>query len=209
MKEKEVWIEGVQELALLYPEEIRFLSNLVTKTNDKKGIIVDIGTFKGGSSISLAMGIMQAGLKDKVYTVDNYKKFFYDENENTEDDDEWGINGKIRSCFLQNVKTFGLEDYIVPVFADSTEFLKNNTSDIKFMFYDGSIMTNKVKEDLVLMAPKMVAGSYICLHDFHDVEIYGGNVKEAVDEFLIEHPEFAFVGKLGETGIVKKMEETK
>lgn len=206
MRQKMTWMKQVQEIALLYPEEIGFLSELVVEVQDAKGLIVDIGTFKGGSSITLAMGLKQNGMQEKVYTVDNYEHFIYEDKELEDEEGDWGKNGKMRTAFLENVKKFHVEDYIVPIFSDSTNYLKQVHDFIKLVFYDASNMTDKVLKDLLLMAPKIVYGGYICLHDFHNVEIYGGNVKKAVDIFLQEHNEFEFEKKIGETGVIRKKE---
>lgn len=200
------WMKQVQEIAFLYPEEIRFLSTLVVEVQNKDGIIVDIGTFKGGSSITLAMGLKQNGIQEKVYTVDNYEHFTYGDEEQDDEEGDWGLDGKMRTAFVENVKKFQLENYIVSIFSDSTSYLSQTDDSIKLMFYDGSNMTDKVLEDLSLAASKIVHGGYICLHDFHDVEIYGGNVKKAVDIFLEGNHEFEFVKKLGETGVIRKKE---
>lgn len=201
-----IWMKQVQEIALLYPEEIRFLSTLVGELQDKDGLIVDIGTFKGGSSISLAMGLKQKGIKEKVYTIDNYEHFTYEDDVQEDEEGDWGLNGKMRTAFVENVKKFHLQDYIVSIFDDSTNYFKQTCEPIKLMFYDGSNMADKVLEDLSLVASRIVYGGYICLHDFHNVEIYGGNVKKAVDIFLEKNHEFEFVNKLGETGVIRKKE---
>ncbi|WP_033165366.1 class I SAM-dependent methyltransferase [Clostridium sp. KNHs205] len=206
MEQNMAWMNQVQEIALLYPEEIRFLSNLPVEVQDKDGLIVDIGTFKGGSSITLAMGLKQNGIKEKVYTVDSYEYFTFGDEDQEDEDGDWGRDGKMRTAFLENVKKFHLEDDIVSVFSDSTSYLNQTDASIKLMFYDGSNMADKVSEDLFLAASKIVYGGYICLHDFHDVEIYGGNVKKAVDKFLKERHEFEFVKKIGETGVIRKKE---
>lgn len=206
MEHNESWMKQVQEIALLYPEEIRFLSNLAVEVQDKEGLIVDIGTFKGGSSIALAMGLKLNKIQEKVYTIDNYEHFTFGDEYREDEGGDWGQDGRIRTAFLENVKEFNLKDYIFSIFMDSSSYLNQADASIKLMFYDGSNMADKVLEDLSLSASKIVSGGYICLHDFHDVEIYGGNVKKAVDKFLERDHEFEFIKKIGETGVIRKKE---
>lgn len=158
----EGWLSEYEQFALLHlPSIVDHLS----------GDIVEIGSFKGKSTIALALGSSLMSTKKRpIYAIDPFVvppyKFFED-----------------------NIKNHGLEKFIIPIKKLSSQAYDDCPKSIAAIFIDGDHEYSAVKHDIVHYAPRVVKGGLIVFHDYSD---YWAGVRKAVDE-LCNNEDFEYV----------------
>jgi len=159
------------------PTECLWLYDMAKRCS--RGVIVEIGSSAGMSTISLAGG-SRAGNKVKVYAVDPFNggggtpdPTWWDMDHEGTPNPAYYINqGASLGPFMENVKRFNLEDIITPIVDYSELAVKKYPGDpIEFLFIDGDHRYNYVKLDVELWTPFMVSGGIVALHDsdYHGV----------------------------------------
>jgi len=149
-------------------EEGKALYN-ITKNGPGEGVIVEIGSFKGKSTIWLTSGT-KAARREKVYSIDLHKHdyskwkgmapdgtcggvFIYKEHKNTE------------KIFRKNLKKAGVDDWVVPIVLKSEKAVKKWNRPIRLLWIDGSHEYRNVKKDFLLWEPYVIDGGTIAMHD--------------------------------------------
>ncbi|MBW2046851.1 MAG: class I SAM-dependent methyltransferase [Deltaproteobacteria bacterium] len=142
-----------------------------------KGLIVEIGSFKGRSTIALALGSKAKG-REKVYAVDPLDDL------------------RIRELFIKNVKQAEVEDYVIPNYTTSEEAVRNFNSAVRLLFIDGSHKYQDVKKDILLWKDYLIDGGIILMHDYlpKDHPFHLPDVNRAVDELIINSDDFIVEG---------------
>ena len=140
---------------LLEEKEGELLYNIAKDCRVEKGVIVEIGSFKGRSTICLGKG-SKGGNQARIYAIDPHMgtsvhKFFkipqtYDE-------------------FKKNIKIAGIDDVVFPIFKTSKEAAKIFHEPIEFLFIDGNHEYENVKLDFLSWYPKVIYGGIIAFHD--------------------------------------------
>jgi len=154
-----------KNMGLITEREGETLYNLA-KNGPGKGAIVEIGSFKGKSTIYLASGSKAAG-REKVYAIDTHMA--------------WKEKGKTRAgiyvpkkgafkFFLSNLRKARVEDWVVPVKEYSHKANEKWSKPIRLLFIDGSHKYLHVKLDFLLWEPFIAKGGIIALHDSHEIE---------------------------------------
>lgn len=139
----------------LTDKEGEILYNLA-KNCSRKGVIVEIGSWKGKSTIWIGNG-SKNGNRIKVYAIDPHigSSEHQKENENI-----WTFED-----FKQNIKNAKLEDIIIPFVKTSEEVAKNFDKPVEFIFIDGAHEYEFVKLDFDLWFPKVINGGIMAFHD--------------------------------------------
>jgi MMP 1-O-methyltransferase len=109
-----------------------------------KGVIVEIGSFKGKSTICLGLG-SQAGASVPIYAVDPHQERFPE--------------------FKTNVQRAGIDELIRPVPSLSQAAAEEFHEPIEVLFVDGSHEYELVLEDFEKWVPKVVDGGWVAFHD--------------------------------------------
>lgn len=144
--------------------ESYLLYNLAKKVKSDN-VIVEIGSWKGRSTICLGKG-SKDGNGIKIYAIDphtgnkEHKKAF----------------GKIDTyqIFQQNIKEAEINDIINPIRETSEEANKNFNHPVELIFIDGAHEYKFVKLDFELWFPLVVDGGVVAFHDtWH---IFGPNI---------------------------------
>lgn len=121
------------------------------------GVIVEIGSHKGKSTIWMAKGL--AGGKSKIYAIDPH----------TGDSDAKGRGEKIWTldAFKRNIRLAKCNDAVVPIVKTSEAAAKQWKSDrkIEFIFIDGDHNYKFVKKDVRLWYPYVAKGGMMAFHD--------------------------------------------
>jgi len=159
----------------LSDKEVELLFNLGKKCSGK-GVIVEIGSWKGKSTICLAKG-SKSDNKIKVYAIDphvgasEHKKLY----------------GKVNTFreFENNIKNAEVDDIVIPIMATSEEAAKNFTEPIELIFIDGAHEYELVKLDFELWFPKVINGGIMAFHD-----TMSGGPKKIVDRYLYRGNKF-------------------
>jgi predicted O-methyltransferase YrrM len=110
-----------------------------------KGAIVELGSWKGRSTICLGLG-SKAGPQAPVYAVDRPR-------------------GEIYEAFERNIRRGGIEDVVRPVNSSSEDAARDFDEPIELLFIDASHKYDLVQLDWNLWVPKLVDGGVLAMHD--------------------------------------------
>jgi MMP 1-O-methyltransferase len=128
----------------LTDEEGEALYELARSCNGS-GVIVEIGSWKGKSTVCLGLG-SQAGNSAPVYAVDPHADYRFGD-------------------FKTNVERAGLADLVRPIASLSQAAADDFDHAIELLFVDGSHEYDLVLEDFEKWVPKVVDGGWVAFHD--------------------------------------------
>jgi predicted O-methyltransferase YrrM len=109
-----------------------------------RGVIVEIGSFKGKSTVCLGLG-SQSGASVPIYAIDPHQERFPE--------------------FKTNVQRAGIEELVRPVPSLSQPAADGFDEPIELLFVDGSHEYELVLEDFEKWVPKVVDGGWVAFHD--------------------------------------------
>ena len=172
-------IENVE--GWLQEKEGEFLYRMAKKVSGEHAII-EIGSWKGKSTICLALG-SKAGNKAKVYAIDPHSGPLHRE-----------IYGEVWTLedFKSNICSAGCEDIVVPIVKTSEEVAEGWNKPIEFLFIDGAHEYKFVKLDFELWHPCLIKGGVIAFHDTTGDQSEGP--KRVVEEFIFNSRNFRDIG---------------
>jgi len=110
-----------------------------------KGVIVEIGSWEGKSTVCLGLGT-KAGAAVPVYAVDPHANYRFGD-------------------FKTNVERAGIADLVRPVASLSQSAAEEFHEPIELLFVDGSHEYELVLEDFEKWVPKVVDGGWVAFHD--------------------------------------------
>jgi predicted O-methyltransferase YrrM len=116
-----------------------------------KGLIVEIGSWKGRSTAWLAAGARLAAAR--VYAVDPHIGSREDPEATT------------FAAFRANLSDAGLADVVEPLVMTSTEAARKLDGPVELLFIDGDHSYEGVRLDADLWLPKLVEGGLVMFHD--------------------------------------------
>ena len=118
-------------------------------------VIVEIGCYKGRSTVSLAYGCQ--GTTKRIFSIDTFSG----------NDTDFGGPGREQFDYewKRNVAENNLEGYVTQVVGDSTVIGDDWTSTIDLLFVDGSHVYVDVLQDFDKFFPHVVSGGVVALHD--------------------------------------------
>lgn len=157
-----------------------------------RGAIVEIGSAWGRSTVILARG-SKAARRERVYAIDPHTGdpwFFAGFADVFPPLDAPAYRQAAGSDFSSadglrySVRRFGVEDWVVPVVATSTEAASRlETGPIRLLYVDGLHSYEGVRADIRDWAPRVVPGGVIVFDDYFNANP-GVGVRRAVDELL-------------------------
>lgn len=157
---KDIWpkINQVEGLLAEGQEEWLFKA---AKSLSGGARILEIGCFKGRSTVSLAYGCL--GTRKQVFTIDKFKGIYQDvENrQNLKDVFEKGFYEE----WKRNIERNGLGEYVVPFMGDSRALSRIWTASINMLFIDGSHKFEDVMDDFNNFFPYVAPNGIIAIHD--------------------------------------------
>lgn len=153
-------IEKIRKIAgkvdgWLKDQEGELLYTLAGKCTGK-GVIVEIGSWKGKSTSWLGAG-SKAGNSIMIYAIDPH----IGSSEHNK------IFGKVQTFeeFNSNIKNAKIEDIVVPIVATSEEAAEKFEHPVELIFIDGAHEYEMVKLDFELWYPKLIDGGIMAFHD--------------------------------------------
>jgi len=147
--------------------ELQWLITTASTLGENR-IVVEIGSYKGRSSVAIGRSLGRGSL---LYCVDSWLGDPYDIEDLTND---------LYSAWLDNVLCHAFARPIAPIRQPSARAATLFASaSIDWVFIDGSHLLEHVSRDIALWAPKLRSGGIISGHDY--VSDCPGVVK-AVDE---------------------------
>jgi predicted O-methyltransferase YrrM len=128
----------------------------IGKSIPETGKVVEIGSWKGRSTICLALGA-KAGKKPKLYAIDphtgssEHKKKF----------------GKVNTYqqFRDNLKDAKVADRVIIIKATSQAASSKIKTQVDFVLVDGAHEYSHVRQDFSLWFPKLKVGGKMAFHD--------------------------------------------
>ncbi len=147
-------VNGVEGFMAAGQEE--YLFNKV-KSLTRDAVIVEIGAFKGRSTVAMAYACV--GTNKKIYSIDTW-----DGNDSDFPDRNF------LDIWQHNIQLNGLEEYVIPLRGYSHEILNRwheltAGKPIDFIFIDGSHQYLDVLKDFELSFPLVKNGGWIAFHD--------------------------------------------
>jgi MMP 1-O-methyltransferase len=137
---------------MLTQNEVEYLYRL-GQSNPGKGVILEIGSWKGKSTICLAHGSMIVS-GEKVYAVDPHRPLV----------DE-GYAEDTEAEFLANIREAGVETHVVPMVMTSEQAVQGWNQPIRLLWIDGDHRYEQVRKDFLLWEPHVIDGGIIAMHD--------------------------------------------
>jgi len=153
------WIQIKRIDGWLHHDEAFFLFNAAAEMTNKKGVIVEIGSYRGRSATAMGLGvrlITNPANPTEIYCIDPFKPF------NLRDGTPAYPTLK---DFNENIISKGLSDIVKAIPKKSLEANLNWDKPIKLLFIDGNHEYEAVKEDYLAWMPWVIEGGIIALHD--------------------------------------------
>ena len=171
-------VQGIDGWVMQY--ELQILIKYASKINN--GIILDIGTAMGRSSVTLAL----ASPTSTIHTIDDYNNW-YTREERTESLMEFQMrHNKLIVSGLEDFDRINKTDLtkrINFIIDDSRKYVWNN-GEIDLLFIDGGHSYDTVKSDYERFSPFVKKGGVIICHDYNMPEPEW-QVKKYLDELGI------------------------
>ena len=128
----------------------------LAKACEGKGVIVEIGSWQGKSTVWLGKGA-QAGHHPSIYAIDPHQgNVIMNESNPTM---------STLDTFNNNIRQAGLEQLVTPVVKTSVEAAKDFDRPIELIFIDGLHEYEHVKTDFEAWFPKVILGGIMAFHD--------------------------------------------
>lgn len=120
-----------------------------------KGVIVEIGSWKGRSTIWLAKG-SRAGHGVKIYAVDPHANTPGHRRQG----EQWTYDE-----FKRNIVKAGIADLVVPLVSTSETAASDFAEPVEMIFIDGDHEYESVRRDFELWFPKVIENGVMAFHD--------------------------------------------
>lgn len=134
-----------------------------------EGAIVEIGSFKGKSTVWLASGSKQEG-RGPVYAVDTHMGS--PENQpGAEYASHMPPEGTTEAVFRANIRSSGVADHVVPLVMSSSTAAETWHDPIRLLFIDGAHEYEAARSDFLMWQEHVVVGGLVA---FHDVDEWDG-----------------------------------
>lgn len=152
--------------------DVALYEEMVSSAKDG-AFFVEIGCFKGRSTVAMCELIEKHNKKISFFAIDHFKGSWEHQNDPTVKD--------LFKIFLENTKRHNERFMIIPQPSEQAAHIFENNS-LDFVYIDASHDYESVKQDLQAWYPKLKIGGTIGGHDYE-----WGGVKQAVDEFANEN----------------------
>jgi predicted O-methyltransferase YrrM len=151
---------------------------LAARDGSGNGSIVEVGAYKGKSTIALASGSTVAG-REKVVSIDPH-------------------GGGTLEVFRGNIAKAGLSGRVITVAAASRDAREKFEGPVRLIFIDGLHDYDSVKADIGLWKDLVIDGGILAFHDYDYPTVH-----QAVAE-LTDSPAYNFEVETGCTAFVSK-----
>jgi predicted O-methyltransferase YrrM len=174
----------------------------IAKRCSGRGVIVEIGSWKGKSTIWLGRG-SKDGNNVKIYAVDPHTGS--SEHKKNKDDKIWTFEE-----FKDNMRNAIVDDLIVPIVKTSEEAAKGWNTPVEVLFIDGAHEYDLVKKDFLLWIPHLINGGIIIIHDttscFKPLLPGWPGPKKVAEKFIFGSRSFKDVGLVDTITYARKCE---
>ncbi len=147
-----------------------------------EGLIVELGSFYGGSLIPLAAGSKMAG-REKVVSIDIMTSLLIPTTMFSEA--QLHQSPAFAGRFLRNLIICGVRDWVIPIFQDSQVVAPLINQPIRLLHVDGAHNKDGVTFDLEHYASLLIPGGIIHCHDYESEP-----VTSVVNEYIRDSGKF-------------------
>lgn len=153
---------------------LRLAQHLLHERTGHPFKILELGSWVGGSAITWAQAIRDAGAAGTVVCVDPWEQYVdLEVDANPADENDVYVemaralaSGEAIELFRHNVRASGLAGYVTPIRGSSREILPRFLNgEFDLVYVDGDHAYDKVKEDLVEAARLVAPGGALCGDD--------------------------------------------
>lgn len=171
----------------LMDEEARLLYALAVRTQNLEGAIVEIGSWKGKSTVVFGYACKEKG-SGKVYAVDPHTG-------SPEHGKVWTF-----PVFEQNVKNAGVEAYVTPLVKTSEDAVRGWKEPVRLLWIDGNHDYEHASSDFQLWEPFVMEGGIVAFHD----TIHAPGVTRVMKEMFFASGNFKDFGYAGNIVYARK-----
>jgi hypothetical protein len=165
--------------------EMRFLC-LLAAAPTTEGAILEIGSFKGKSTVLLAKAAALAG-HDRVHAVDPL-------NAPSSTDPDLGGAASSAGDFHENLRRKGVRDAVTHHPMRSEELAPDWTDPLRLLWIDGDHTVEGTRRDLDGFGPHLADGAIVAIHDV--LHAFEGGARVFAEEMLLS-PHFGAAGVVG------------
>ena len=168
------------------------------KAVDGRGVIVEIGSWQGRSTIWIAQG-SKDGANMEVYAIDPFTGSVENQRPGVK---VWTLND-----FNHNLASAGVQDIVKPVVSTSENASKEWNKQIEFLFIDGDHEYEAAKKDFLLFSQHVINGGTIAFHDTtpnlkailnEGLPIFGlSGPRKVVEEYIFKSNKFKNINLVG------------
>lgn len=163
----------------------------------RPGVVIELGVWKGGSTIFMAQTMRELGLDATVIAVDTWLGAWDHWNEDTHRADLMFEHGypTLFYTFLTNVIETGLQNFVVPLPLDSQNaayVLRHRNIRAQIVHIDAGHDYEAVAGDLRRWWQFLEPGGVLIADDYDASGVWWSEVKQAVDDFLRVTPHAGF-----------------
>lgn len=176
--------------------ETKEILRLAEQALPATGDFVELGCYKGETSVLLARLLKERKSNKKLWLYDSFAGL---PEKTAEDASAAGDQFKAGELFVTKrevIEKFRRAGLPMPIikkgFFDDLDVAHDLPPTIAFAFLDGDLYSS-IKTSLRLVLPKMDAHGIIIVHDYNNPELPGS--ARAVDEFLRAHGEYKLMQK--------------
>ncbi len=164
---------------------------------DNNGKIVEIGSFKGKSTVFLAKALQKTNSSQKLFAIDPHI--------NTRDNQVVPNYQESSSyaAFMENLEKAEIKHLVQPIVKTSVEAAKQWNDKINLLFIDGSHKYEDVQNDLKLWLPHLTKKGIVIMHDTKPTGAFPG-VRKAMNEYLSADNNYTKIIELLNLTVFKK-----
>lgn len=156
-----------------------------------RGVIVEIGSWKGRSTVWLAAGARRAGRR--VYAIDPHCGSREDPDANTLQE------------FMANIRRAGVADVVEPLVMTSADAADRIRDDVELLFIDGDHSLEGAERDAQLWLPRLVPGGVLMMHDVGAAGYIGP--RTVFRRRVCWSGAFDRIGRVGSMGVARRAEQ--
>jgi len=153
-----------------------------------RGAIVEIGSWKGRSTIWLGHGARLAG--QPVFAVDPHEHSREEPSSRTLDE------------FTENIRRAGVADVVRPLVMTSRAAAASFDGGVEVLFIDGDHSETGAEQDAAAWFPRLIEGATVLLHDVVTASYTGP--RKVFRRHICWSPEFAGVRRIGSMGVAQR-----
>ena len=177
-------------------QETEEILRLAEKSLSAAGDFVELGCYKGETSLRLARLLKSHGADKKLWLYDSFAGLPEKTAEDASTAGEQFKAGELLVSKREVVEKFKRSGLPFPIikkaFFEDLDPSADLPTAIAFAFCDGDLY-GSIKTSLRLVLPKLSKDGVIIVHDYNNPELPGSS--RAVDEFLRAHPDFRLTQK--------------